>query len=68
MKYLRKDFVNKIQDGNGRNLWHFGQNIFLKFHFRLPSHKNHDHKIVFDTHTIRIFVWITQNLFQKSGI
>ena len=24
--------------------------------------------IVFDTHTIWIFVWITQKLFQKSGI
>ena len=50
MKYLRKDFVHKFQDGNGRNRvhwqWHFDileKNIFLKFHFRLPSHKNHYH-------------------------
>ena len=50
-KYLRKDFVHKFQDGNGRNRvhWHFEmlkKNIFLKFHFRLPSHKNHYHNYI----------------------
>ena len=72
--YLRQYFVHEFQDDKGRNrvlfiFWNFGQNVFLKFHFRLPSHKITT-IIVFDTHTIRVlvFVWITQKLFQKSGI
>ena len=60
IEYLRRYFVYKFQDG-------WGQNVFLKFHFRLPSHKITT-IIVFDTHTIRIFVWIIQKLFPKSGI
>ena len=43
------------------------KNIFLKFHFRLPSHK-HTTINVFDICPIRFLVWITQKLFQKSGI
>ena len=48
IEYLRQYFVHKFQDGKGRNRVHsyFGQNVFLKFHFRLPSHKNHYHNCI----------------------
>ena len=52
---------------SSQQFWNFEQNVFFKFHFRLPSHKITT-IIVFDTRTIRIFVWITQKLFHKSGI
>ena len=67
IEYLRKYFVHKFQDGKGisRVPSHFEQNVFLKFHFRLPSHKITT-IIVFDTRTIQIFVWITPKLLQKS--
>ena len=71
IEYLRRYFVYKFQDGWGffssQQFWNFEQNVFFEFHFRLPSHKITT-IIVFDTPTIRIFVWITQKLFHKSGI
>ena len=73
IEYLRRYFVYKFQDGwawgffSSQQFWNFEQNVFFKFHFRLPSHKITT-IIVFLTHTIRIFVWITQKLFHKSGI
>ena len=73
IEYLRQYFVHKFQDDKGHNrvlfiFWNFGQNVFLKFHCLGYQVIKITTIIVFDTHTIRIFVWITQKLFQKSGI
>ena len=51
IEYLRQYFVYEFQDDKGRNcvlftFWNFGQNVFLKFHFRLPSHENHYHNCI----------------------
>ena len=64
-KYLRKDFVHKFQDVMAINCfpWHFEmsmKNIFLKFHFRLPSHKNTTIN-VFDTCPIRLLFGLPKN-------
>ena len=43
---LRKDFVHKLQDGNGRDCVLDKIFFFLLFHFRLPSHKIHYHNCI----------------------
>ena len=72
IEYLRKYFVQKFQDGNGRNRVpsHFEiLNKMFSLNFKLGYQVIKITTIsVFDTCTIRIFVWITQKLFQKSGI
>ena len=71
IEYLRKYFVHKFQDGNGRNRVpsHFEiLNKMFSYNFILGYQVIKITTIsVFDTcSTIRIFVWITQTLFQKT--
>ena len=67
MKYLRKDFVHKFQDGNGRNrvCWNFEILDKIFFYYLILGYQviKITTIIVFDTRTIQIFVWITQTLF-----
>ena len=72
IEYLRRYFVYKFQDGWGffssQQFWNFEQNVFFKFHFRLPSHKITT-IIVFDSYHLDISLdYGTQKLFHKSGI
>ena len=74
VKYLRKDFVHKFQDGNGRNRVHshfkiLEKYIFLKFHL--------GYQVIKITTKYHNCIWYSYHsdicldypkLFQKSGI